>query len=146
MYLRAVEEKDLELLFQWVNDNECRKNAFSTEKISIQEHKKWFKKKINSLETDIFIACIDDEEVGQIRLDYCEEGAIIDYSIAKEKRGNGLGAQMLKLLEKEMKQKQQQIKLIGKVKFDNISSQKTFEKQGYEKKECKKYIQYCKFI
>ncbi len=136
----------MEMLYEWANDFECRKNAFSTEKISIEEHEKWFLEKVNSLKTDIFIACIDDEEVGQIRLDYGEEGAVIDYSIRKEQRGNGLGVKMLKLLEEELKIRGQHIELVGKVKFENILSQKVFEKQGYKKQECKNYIRYSKFL
>ena len=40
-------ESDMKLIFDWSNDDEVRKNSFSSEKIKFEDHQKWFQKKIN---------------------------------------------------------------------------------------------------
>lgn len=41
-YLRAVEEADRELLFEWANDGETRRESFSQAPITWEEHAAWF--------------------------------------------------------------------------------------------------------
>lgn len=41
-YLRAVEEADRELLFEWANDEETRRESFSQAPITWEEHAAWF--------------------------------------------------------------------------------------------------------
>ena len=42
LYLKKVEPTDVDLLYQWANDSEVRKNAFHTEPILYENHVKWF--------------------------------------------------------------------------------------------------------
>lgn len=46
--LRKVTKDDIMLLYNWANDNEVRKNAFNSNYIDINVHKKWFEDKLNS--------------------------------------------------------------------------------------------------
>lgn len=39
-YLRDAVERDVDLLFQWANDESVRKNSFSTQDISYNDHVK----------------------------------------------------------------------------------------------------------
>lgn len=145
MKLRDAKDTDMEMLYDWANDLECRKNAFCSNEIHFEDHKRWFAEKMASENTKIYIAYMGDEAIGQIRLDYCSEGAVIDYSVKRELRGNGLGAELLGVLETRVKEKRK-LKLIGKVKYENIPSQKSFEKQGYQKHAYENYIEYSKIV
>ncbi|GAB6100050.1 hypothetical protein JCM16358_19290 [Halanaerocella petrolearia] len=142
--LREVTKNDCDLLFEWVNDPVVRENSFNNEFIKYEEHKKWFKEKFNSSSSFIYIALLNDKEIGQIRIDIEGGNGYIDYSIAKEYRCNGYGSRLLiKIFNFIKKSKNVNIKnLIGKVKYNNLASRKSFEKARYRKLEKEKYIKY----
>ncbi|SFR58533.1 GNAT family N-acetyltransferase [Anaeromicropila populeti] len=145
--LRKAQESDLMTLFQWVNDKECRKNFFHSEIISLEEHTKWFQKKLADNESSIYILCEKEVPVGQIRLDITKNQADISYSIASEFRGKGYGKLILLLVEEEVKKERPEIEILaGKVKFDNIPSQRKFEQMQYEKSETADYVYFQKKI
>lgn len=133
-YLRKAEWADVDLLFEWVNNNEVRKNSFNTAQIDYEEHKGWYKSCFEDSNVDIFILCIDNIPIGQIRLNYDGSTAVIDYSIDKRFRGKGFGDSILKLIEQELVSSHPEILvLLGRVKLDNIASKIKFEKNGYDK-------------
>ncbi|MBE6077757.1 GNAT family N-acetyltransferase [Clostridium sporogenes] len=143
-FLKAT-EKECYLLFKWVNDDKVRQNAFNTNKIKYEEHSKWFYTKLKDPNVFIYIYFIEDNPVGQIRIECNEEIGIIDYSIDKFHRNKGYGKKMLQELENEAEFKRINLhKLIGQVKYNNIQSQKCFEDLGYLKKEKDYYIEYYK--
>ena len=134
-YLRRATETDIDLLFQWVNEQTVRRNAFSTAEITYEEHVKWYKKTLSRSDCRQYIYMSGNEAIGQIRLTINEDEAEIDYSICLEKRGMGYGKQMLSLLRMQVKQDFPNIRrLIGKVKPENLASQKAFVSMGYEEK------------
>lgn len=145
--LRPVKEEDCDLLFNWANDELVRKNSFNTNIITYERHKKWFYDKLNSQQSIIYICCNRKEPIGQIRVDIADSVGIITYSIAREYRGKGYGTQLLIKIVDSIKDSNIKVdKLIGRVKYDNISSQKAFQKAGYNSMKKEEYIEYYKFI
>lgn len=147
MELQAVTIDDMDLIYQWVNEIECRKNSFQTDKIPYEEHVKWFQSKLESSHCDMFLCYKDGLPIGQIRLDYDGEQAYISYSVAKEERGKGYGTLLLRLVEQRMQKEVGKVSiLLAKVKKENIASQKKFEQLGYKKTGKESYILYTKEI
>lgn len=150
LWLRKATWEDMDLLYQWANDAEVRKNAFHMEKIPYEDHKKWFGKVMEDERIYQYILCDDDVFIGQIRLNVEGDTAWIDYSICSDKRGLGYGSTMLSLMEQQLavdKISYSYIaKLAGQVKYRNAASAKAFEKCGYEKKELAEYIEYTKLL
>lgn len=139
LYLRKATESDMELLFEWANDETVRQNAFNTASISYEEHKAWFSRMMADENVVQYILMNDDTPVGQIRLTIDGSKALIGYSIAKEERGKGYGKEIINLVKGNVKQDYAQVdKLIGKVKPNNQPSLFCFEENGFDKK----YIQY----
>ena len=133
--LNRISEKDCELLFNWANDGDVRKNSFSSDKVLYEDHVKWFNNKIKSDKCIIFILKFKDMPIGQVRIDVESKMAVISYSLDKNYRGKGLSVVMLSLVEEEIRNSCINInKLIGFVKFENIASQKVFESLKYNKK------------
>lgn len=140
-YLRKVTKEDMMLLYEWANDKEVRKNSFQTHTIAIEEHKKWFQKKLKSVHCSMYIYMVDDEPVGQIRLEYEGNRGTIDYTIDKKFRGQGYGKNILELAEQQVKNNRTEIiYLMGEVKEENIASRKKFEELEYEKIKVIKYL------
>ena len=143
-YLRRADEDDIDLLFNWVNDVVVRQNAFNTKKIEYSDHKKWFYEKLNSDSSIIYIYCVEDgTPVGQVRIDIDNDYGLISYSIDACNRMHGHGGRLLMLLEDIVLQKLPEVDvLVARVKKNNVSSQRRFEKLGYrcvDKDECFEY-------
>ncbi len=129
---RPASVDDADLLFSWVNDFKVRKNSFSSDKISYQEHIEWFSKTIADENVSIYIYCFEEQPIGQVRLKYENYSVLISYSVAQKYRGIGLGKQIIHDVEKKISERYPQTRnIIAKVKSDNIASQKIFEDNNY---------------
>lgn len=70
--------------------------------------------------------------IGQARIKVHDDIAEISYSIIPEKQRLGHGSEILsKISDEILKEFPDVEKIVGKVKTDNIASQKAFEKAGY---------------
>jgi RimJ/RimL family protein N-acetyltransferase len=138
----AKTNKDALQLFDWVNDEEVRKNSLNTNQISIIDHFTWFQAKIKSETTRIYLLTDEfDSPIGQIRVDKVNENYEIDYSISNVHRGRGLGNKIVELLITQMGY----VNLLAKVKKTNVPSIKVFVNNGFKLyKEEKDLIIYTK--
>lgn len=135
--LRLVTEKDKNLLLEWANDREVRNNSFNQEKISLEQHEKWFSIVMNDPNRILYILEYNGNPVGQCRLDINIDIAEINYSVDKRYRGQGVGEVLLRLITKDCIENNKTIKkIIGKVKVDNKVSANCFEKNGYKGSYC----------
>lgn len=148
--LIRVDISHIDIIYRWANEPETRKYAFNTEPISYETHLKWMREKLLDDNCLFYILQEGEENIGQVRLDSVEKTGIISYSIDKYFRGKGHGLRILLMLEKEIEVSNLFIDrlnlLIGRVKYENIPSQRCFEKLGYIKKEYEQYIEYQKNI
>ena len=134
-YLRRATESDMELLFEWANEQQVRENSFSTRKITYEEHQAWFRRLLNSEDCQQYIYMNGDEAIGQIRVTVYENTAEIGYSICKEKRQQGYGKAILRLICEQMRRDFPEVqKLSGKVKSNNMASRNAFLDTGFEEK------------
>lgn len=143
--LRKSNLEDSNILFQLANDFSVRNNSFNNQTIELEEHENWYKSKLKDPKTIIFIAEVFDEFIGQIRIDIDNSSAMISYAICKNHRKKGYGTEILVVLENLVKSAYPEIQeLIGRVKYDNIGSQKVLEKLNYIRIDEAKYIEYRK--
>jgi RimJ/RimL family protein N-acetyltransferase len=138
----ARTNKDALQLFDWVNDEDVRKNSLNTNQISIIDHFTWFQAKTKSATTRIYLLTDEfDSAIGQIRVDKVNEYYEIDYSISNAHRGRGLGNKIVELLITQMGN----VNLLAKVKKTNLPSIKVFVNNGFKLyKEEKDLIIYTK--
>lgn len=131
--LRLATQDDVDLLFGWANEEEVRKNSFSTEKILYEDHVQWFQRLLKREDCKQYIYYVDDVAAGQVRVTVEGDKAEIGYSICASCRGKGYGKKMLRLLQEQLKQDMPEVKtLVARVKPENIASQKVFLGLGYE--------------
>lgn len=139
-YLRSAEESDLDLLFQWVNDKEVRKNSFQTKDVTYEEHQKWFMDMLHREDVKQYIYVLEEEPVGQIRICLNKDEAEISYSIAPKYRCLGYGKQMIAALKKVVQEEYPKVKrLVAQVKPENAASLKVFLDCGYREK-CREFV------
>ncbi|MEY3236616.1 MAG: hypothetical protein RI883_717 [Bacteroidota bacterium] len=126
--LRKADNNDAELLFNWVNDANVRKNSINPEPINWENHLIWFNKKINDNNSKILILFSPEYLLGQIRIDLVNAYWNIDYSIDNEFRGIGLGKEMVKLILKMY----EFYNFKATVKKENLASIKIFQNLGFK--------------
>lgn len=152
LMLREVTGKDIDILFRWANDPVTRQNAFHTEQIPYDTHCAWFVKMLADRDVLKYILCSisntgEMQDIGQIRLSIEDGEALIDYSIAPEKRGQGFGTRMILMAEEKLRESRMDVAFCkGQVKLENIASAKAFEKCGYDMDEKEQYLEFNKRI
>ncbi|MGB0383332.1 MAG: UDP-2,4-diacetamido-2,4,6-trideoxy-beta-L-altropyranose hydrolase [Ardenticatenaceae bacterium] len=131
--IRAAGFQDAELLWQWANDPIVRANSFHPEAIPLDEHIEWYKRKVESPETRIFILELNRVPVAQIRYDRVDaETAKIGFSVLYEYRGKGLGTRLLVMTSTLACQELNVKRLKGVVFTSNKASARAFTKAGFE--------------
>lgn len=131
---RKANDNDIKLYWEWVNEKEVRKNAFSQSFIEWGEHQKWFKKSIDTEDIILLVIERDLIPIGQVRFNKKGRKYHIDYSLSKEFRRKGLAIPMLNKAIDYFKLIRPVI-LYAEVKNSNIASLKVFEKMGFIAKE-----------
>ena len=129
--IRKATVEDVKILYKWVNDPVVRLNSLNSEIIQFESHESWFKNKISSVLSEIFIFSINSIPLGQVRFDIQGKDVFIDYSIDKKYRKRGFGMKILekgidKFLYTKKERNFDSFKAI--VKSENIASIKIFEK------------------
>lgn len=131
--LQAAEPLQAELVFQWANEEETRKQSFSTEPISWESHEKWYKESLMGEKRRVYIAYHGNTPVGLFRIDFTgREEAEISYSVAKAYRHRGYGTEIIRAGEKLVGENFSVIHILtAGVKPDNQASCRIFEKCGF---------------
>ncbi len=141
--LRLATPEDIDLIFAWANDEDERRFSFHPQKIEYADHCKWYEKRMNDEDTVIFIALFDGIEVGQCRLEFENDEALISYFIDKKYRNKGLGKQLIKLISEKTEKNFHKIKrLKAQVKLENLPSQKVFLTMGFKESTLPEYKEY----
>ena len=125
-------ESDMELVFQWANDEATRQQSFTQEQISWETHEKWYRDSLKSDTRKLYLCYHGKTPVGLFRVDILDGAVEISYQTACEYRGRGYGKAMLR--EGENWLKEQKIPgqvMVARVKKDNAASVKIFRELGY---------------
>ena len=130
-YLREVRSMDRDLLYKWVNDPIVRQSAFNTDEINYEEHCNWFTRCLQREDVKIYILIENGMPVGQVRLNIEKGEALIDYSIASEYRGRGLGYVIIELISEKVRCMKNVNSLVAHVKAANVASKRVFLKNGF---------------
>jgi len=125
--------QDAELLWQWANDPIVRANSFRPEAISLDEHIEWYKGKLTSSDTRIWILELNRVPVAQIRYDRVHMViAEISFSVVCDYRGRHLGTRAL-VLTSGMACRELGVKRLRGIVFSsNEVSVRAFTKAGFE--------------
>ena len=147
--LRAVDQDDAELLWQWRNDPTVRAAAFDSAAIDWETHIRWFESRLADPDCRIFLA-LDEagEEVGQVRFEKEMEEAEIHLSVATGQRGRGWGTHLIRLATEEYSRSEGVTRVRAFVRPENVGSLKAFEAAGYELqgRDTVKGLPACRFL
>ncbi len=135
LVFRMADENDVMQYFEWANDEDVRKNSFSNEAISLENHKKWFKQKLNTDSCFLYLFLLNGESAGQVRIDKSNGETVIGISVDKNYRGRSLGTEMLKQATTNFLTKHKKEQIVAYIKLENKVSLSSFRKAGFENEE-----------
>ena len=127
---REIKKEDCLKIFEIANDDDVRKFSFNSEKIPLDDHKKWFNNILTDDAVKFYVLEYDDDLIGQLRLDFDEKYPVISISLNKKYRGLGLSkillAHGLELIDG---------KVTAYIKKENLRSISFFKSMGFKKEK-----------
>lgn len=131
--MREATRDDCDDLYRWRNDPVTREQFFESEVVPYKEHQKWFKKVIDDHNRLFFIRLDErDEKCGVVRFDIKDAlFAEISLNVAPEKRGRGVGSQLILRSCPLFFSKTKRRLILARTKEQNIASIKAFKKAGF---------------
>ncbi len=120
-----------QLLFDWANDEETRRNSYNSGIIKWKDHINWFEKKLKDPLCKIYIFKFEKSPCGMVRIEKREDETIIGVSVSKDFRGRGLASLMIEMASKDYVKQVKKERIIAYIKGENAISIKSFEKAGY---------------
>lgn len=130
--MRMASLDDVAIYYNWANDEDVRRNSYSTEKIDFDAHVSWFTKKINSEDCFFyFFTNVENKPVGQVRIDNSDDEFVIGISVDSEFRKSNYSTSMLVMACSDYLNKFENRTIIAYIKEQNIASLKTFLNAGF---------------
>jgi UDP-2,4-diacetamido-2,4,6-trideoxy-beta-L-altropyranose hydrolase len=144
--VRRVESGDEQVIFEWANDLEVRRQSYNQQVIQWSSHQDWFQKKLIDKKSYYYIFEMNSKPVAQIRFQVSGDEAILGYLAGNSIRSKGLGTSILaKGIEALIKESPKPLKIVGYVKKSNIASQRSFEKLSFLKEDANDYLDSYKY-
>ena len=123
-------------IWEWRNDPVTLNMSFNDKKVSWDEHQKWYKEKLNTKKSIIYISQNHEVLLGVVRFDNFEnKNQIYEISIniAPEMRGKGLGKMILnRSKETFLKENKNCSTIKANIKKENKISINLFLKCGFK--------------
>jgi RimJ/RimL family protein N-acetyltransferase len=145
LFLRKVTEADIEEVFALSNEDEVRRYSLHKEKITWEEHVRWFGNVLKD-RNHLFYVVTDQSQrfLGQIRYRIEENQAVVSISLAEWIRGKGLSSFLLQESMKKLYEERKDVKrIVAYVSEENAASSKLFQKSGFSLVDRQKdFLQY----
>ena len=130
MQIREATESDTKLIYNWSNDPFVRAQSFYSNAIEFENHKKWFKEKLQNDNSLLLINKFGENNIGLVRFelenDKCTVGILID----EKYRGKGLSSLML-INNSTYYFNRYSTPIFAHIKESNKASIRSFKKAGY---------------
>lgn len=130
--LRPAEPQDADLLYDWVNQpDSLAAKLQTTEPVQLDVHQKWFETRLGSESCRIFLIHLNNEPVGQVRLEDRGDGYEVDIYIIPAARGAGIASAAIAQARDALCKTRPGAELVAKVKAENTASQALFNGLGF---------------
>jgi len=132
VHLRQAAAGDVLALWRWRNDPATRAASLDEAEIPLEAHTRWFEETLRRPDRVLQVAEIGGVAVGTLRLDVTGSEATVSINVAPEWRGQGVGTAALDALCRDAFGMRGLSRLRARVKPDNASSRRAFERAGFD--------------
>jgi len=95
LQLRLATLKDADVLFRWRNDAVTRQFSLQQDPILPEQHLQWLTSSIQNPQRRLYIAELEQSQVGTLRVDIIEDTSVVSWTVAPEARNKGIAKSML---------------------------------------------------
>lgn len=131
MIFRPVNMDDWEVLLTWRNHVGIRRNSFSTDIISPDNHRSWLRGKLMESGSLFLMAEAHGRPLGQIRFDSIDGEIVVSVSVAPDQFGNGIGTRIISEGSEIARAKFPGMMIVAMVRPENVASARAFTKAGF---------------
>ena len=124
-WFREARLADAEQLFQWRSDPLTRAASHDSAEFRWDEHLKWLEATLTNPDRRLLVAEDDSGPVGTVRLDREAGVWLMSWAVAPERRGAGVGSEIVASIVDRMPEP-----LRAEVKIENVASRRIAEKAG----------------
>jgi len=131
--IRKIAAEDKDILLEWRNDPRVYRHALNPNPVQKETHEKWFENILKSQTCFFYMGFFDGKKCGTVRYNLLdnETEAEVSISIAPEFQGKGLGFELMKRGEEQLKL-DSKVKIIHATVFnDNAASMSLFLKSNF---------------
>jgi RimJ/RimL family protein N-acetyltransferase len=131
--LRPATDDDEELLLEWRNEPETRRQSLRQAPVSAERHAQWLRDRLaRPSECRLYVAELGGVPVGQARVDLTGDGeGVISVAVAAGSRGRGLGRSLIAAATERAAAELGARSVTAVVKTRNVASLRAFEAAGY---------------
>ena len=131
--LRMATENDCDPIYRWRNAEETRLFSGDVERVSFENHMRWYKDALADPSKIILIGEIGGDAVGVLRYDQLGERATVSVYLVPDNHGKGIGTALIKQGALWLKENWPAIKIIdAQIKAANIASIAAFTNAGFD--------------
>ena len=123
--LRLATKEDSDLLLEWRNDGETRKESHNTRQIGPDEHAAWLARSLDDRNRKLLIAEENGVPVGTVRADFLQGEWEMSWTVSPAARRRGLAKRMVFLFASQISEP-----IRAEVKVGNIASARVAESAG----------------
>lgn len=129
--LRPAALDDGPLILTWRNDPQTRAGSLQRAEVPLEDHRAWMKTTLASATRRLFIACLENRPVGQLRLDLRTDGSWeVSLTIAPQERGKRLATGVL-VAGEGIARSLGATCLVARIRVGNEASVRAFKAAGY---------------
>jgi RimJ/RimL family protein N-acetyltransferase len=130
--MRVATSNDVDLYYEWANDELVRQYSFQQDEIQYENHVNWFNSRIEN-PNFLFLVFFNQDKsaIGQVRINKNDEEVIIGISVDKNYRGFGYSFKMLRLACQHYFKNYSDNEIFAYIKLENKASIATFKKAGF---------------
>jgi RimJ/RimL family protein N-acetyltransferase len=131
--LRPVAPADCDFLLRLRNECEAVRFSASGRTVTPEEHARWFAEHLDRPSSRMWIGQIENERIGQVRIDVTAAVGEVSVAVDPAQRGRGYGVGMIRALLAAVRQDHQVTQLRATVHGANIASLRAFEACGFRR-------------
>lgn len=131
--LRRLSETDTSLVVRWRNQEEVRRNLYTKEELTEEQHLNYYKTRILTGLCEQFIILAEEEPVGTVFLKNIDRKKnVAEFGIfLGEQRGKGIGAKATKLMLEHAFHTMELERVVLSVLPDNLAAIRAYERVGF---------------
>ena len=129
--LRPAFAADSDFVLALRNDPDAVAFSGTGSEVTPEQHREWFTRTLTNPATRLWIAEVDGQRVGQVRVDTDDAVGTVSIAVDAEQRGSGHATAMLDAVKRALRADFQVSALLADVHPENVASQRLFERAGF---------------